>query len=130
MIAEIAQRALADHIVEGDSVNHQLAILVLDGPGAGGASHEYEIKWEANPATLQGVRISFQNGPIKEVGVNGVTQEALLAILIDRMKAFQSGPFACVENDVALNHLHKALANLQVRTYQRIARGVEGTHQK
>lgn len=70
----------------------------------------------------------FQNGPIKEFGVNGVTQESLLAIIIDRLKSFQSGPFACEANAFALSHCKSALHELQKRTRARIARGIEGTH--
>lgn len=112
-------RELKQHIVEGDSANHQLAVVVVDEPGAGGACHLYRVAGfdtSTNPSDpgLQdpacGVpaahsTILFQNGPIKEVGVNGYTHEALLAILIDRMEHFQAGPYA-------------------------IARGVEGTHEK
>jgi hypothetical protein len=36
-------RTLTDHIVEGDSANHQLTITVTDEPGAGGANHRYVI---------------------------------------------------------------------------------------
>ena len=68
-------------------------------------------------------------GPIKEAGVNGLTGEALLAILIDRLRSFQAGPYACQQNATALWHLREALDMLQVRTRARIARGVEGTHQ-
>ena len=62
--------------------------------------------------------------------VNGVTQEALLAIVIDRLRSFQAGPFACDENGEALDYCGYALAALQKRTLARIARGVEGTTQK
>ena len=37
--------------------------------------------------------IRFQNGPIAEAGVNGLTHEALLAVLEDRLVGFQSGPY-------------------------------------
>lgn len=117
-------RKLTQHIVEGDSSNHQLEIKVLDEPGHGGACHDYLIY---NGKKLLN-NILFQNGPIKEFGVNGLTQEALLAILIDRLEGFQSGPFACYENETALIHLRTALACLQIRTRARISRGVEGTH--
>ena len=120
-------RELTDHVVEGDSVNHQLVIEVMDQPGAGGAYHEYEIR---KPDSAICCRVSFQNGPIKEAGVNGVTQEALLAIVIDRLRAFQAGPFACDTNAAALTHCQLALQELQMRTRERMARGVEGTHQK
>lgn len=132
-------RKLTDHIVEGDSANHQLEIQVQDEPGAGGAHHKYMIyrfhsKSNVSAGPLDDneteALILFQNGPIKEVGVNGVTHEALLAILIDRMRAFQEGPYAGSENADALKHMEDALNALQSRTRARIARGVEGTHQK
>ena len=130
-------RNVTDHIVEGDSVNHQLKITVLDEPGAGGANHQYHIELPANgdapegATSLSGITfIGFQNGPIKEVGVNGVTHESLLAVLIDRMRSFQAGPYSCRENAIALTHLEDALSWLQKRTVARIKRGVEGTHEK
>lgn len=119
-------RELTDHIVDGDSANHQVKIEVLDEPGAGWACHRYEISDRRGCLA----KINFQNGPIKDVGVNGVTQEALLAIVIDRLRSFQAGPYACDDNQWALEHLEAALGFLQKRTRARIARGVEGTHEK
>lgn len=52
--------------------------------------------------------ISFQNGPIAESGVNGLTQEVLIAICCDRLRGFQSGQFACRENALALTKLEEA----------------------
>lgn len=75
-------------------------------------------------------RITFQNGPIKEAGINGNTQEALLAILIDRLEGFQSGQYACHDNQMALDHLQGARLWLHKRTVDRAARGVEGTLKK
>jgi hypothetical protein len=132
-------RKLTDHIVEGDSVNHQLVIEVLDKPGAGGANHRYMISGfdgTKNPSVppeikrYEACEILFQNGAIKEAGVNGVTQEALLAIIIDRLSAFTKGPYPSDETARALDHCHQALDALQARTKERMARGVEGTHQK
>jgi hypothetical protein len=104
--------------------NDLLTITALDEPGAGGANHEYMIE---APKGLT-CRISFQNGPIAEKGVNGVTQEALIAIIMDRLQAFQSGPFACRENALALTKVEEAQHWLFSRTLARIQRGVEGTH--
>lgn len=70
----------------------------------------------------------FQNGPIPEAGVNGITHEALLEVLIDRLNGFQSGPFACQANADCLNHLKAAQEILLNRTRERMARGVEGSH--
>lgn len=124
-------RQLTDHIVKGDSANSQVTITVLDEPGAGGANHQYSIRWKnERDQTEPHCFIGFQNGPIKEAGVNGVTQEALLAICIDRMRSFQTGPFACEANSLALSHMEEALFYLQQRTRERIARGVEGQTEK
>lgn len=136
-------RQLTAHIVDGDSANHQLTITVWDDPGAGGACHRYVIDGfdsTRNPSMLghepedekifRELMIVFQNGPIGDVGVNGATHEALLAILIDRLQAFQAGPFSCRENAIALTHFEEGLMWLQRRTRARIARGVEGTHSK
>jgi hypothetical protein len=117
-------RELKQHIVEGDSVNHQLSIHVMDEPGSGGANHHYEIADDGGIFA----DIKFQNGPIAEAGVNGITHEALLAILIDRLEGFQAGPYASANNASALGHIRGALYDLQARTRERIARGVEGTH--
>lgn len=70
--------------------------------------------------------ISFQDGPIKEVGVNGLTNEMLLAILIDRTKVLDDN-FPCDENKRAIQHMEEALVNFEVRTARRMIRGVEGT---
>ncbi len=134
-------RELTDHIVSGDQAV-QLVVKVTDAPGAGGANHRYEITGFdsfGNPSNGYtetsfdpGPRLTvlFQNGPIKESGVNGITQEVLLAVVIDRLRSFQEGPFRCRENAIALTHVEKALMWLQRRTVARIKRGVEGTHQK
>lgn len=128
-------RTLTDHVV--NPANDQLKIAVLDEPGSGGACHRYEIsgyRSASNPSRVEmdanTTVVLFQNGPIAEVGVNGVTHEALLAILVDRMRGFQEGPYACRENALALTKLEEAQHWLQKRTRDRMARGVEGTHDR
>jgi len=117
-------RTLTDHTVSGDQAV-QLEIVVTDEAGHGGASHHYSIGGGGDP-----IHIHFQEGPIKEFGVNGITGEALLAIEIDRLRGFQEGPFRCRENAIALTKIEEALMWLQRRTLARIKRGVEGTNQK
>jgi len=120
---------LTDHQV--NPANDLLEITVRDEPGAGGANHVYEISgFDGNgiPKGSGYIVINFQNGPIAEHGVNGVTQEALLAIVADRLRSFQSGPYACAENADALASVEEAMASLLSRTKARTARGVEGTH--
>jgi hypothetical protein len=114
------------HGHEINECNEQLRITADDkNPHNGNASHTYSI------AVLPSGRmwlVSFQEGPIKEAGVNGVTQEALLAILIDRLECFQESKWACDENAIALSNLRAARDVLLERTKKRLARGVEGTH--
>lgn len=130
-------RQLTDHKV--NPANDKIDILVVDEPGPGGANHVYQIVGydpRTNPSASQaqyladavGGIVLFQNGPINEVGVNGVTHEALLAIVADRLRSFQEGPYACKANACALTHIEEAMHWLQQRTIERMRRGVEGTH--
>ena len=118
-------RTLEDHKV--NPTNDTLTVTVLDEPGSGGACHQYRIT-SNDPSFHVPTEIYFQNGPINEVGVNGLTHEALLAILCDRMRGFQSGPYASADNAEALTCMEQAQTALQRRTRARMARGVEGTH--
>lgn len=104
-------------------------VMCLDEPGAGGACHEYAVKpKESNNDQPENFAIvDFQNGAIKEAGVNGCHNEDLIAIVMDRLECFQSGEFACDENQSAYSHLQNALDLLNKRTNDRIERGVEGT---
>lgn len=128
-------RTLTDHKV--NPANDVLKIRVMDEPGSGGAHHRYDITGyddSLNPSTpehddiVAGVTILFQNGPIAEAGVNGVTHEVLLAIVLDRLRSFQAGPFVCRENALAITKLEEAMHWLHHRTLKRMQRGVEGTH--
>lgn len=127
-------RELTSHKVNG--LNEALTITVLDEPGAGNACHQYMIAlpdWTRNPdgSEAKGIwDIQFQNGPIQEAGVNGISNEALLAIVEDRLAGFQSGEYACRENALALTKIQEAMLWLQKRTRDRVARGVEGTSEK
>ena len=153
-------RTITDHKVNG--LNEAITIGVEDSPGPGGANHDYLLVLDKRANESGGartaddvisVRIQFQNGPINEAGFNGLSNEALLAVLIDRMRGFQygrkkeptgdegqyvrtteefdykkPGTYACRENAIALTHLEEALMWLQKRTRDRTARGVEGTY--
>lgn len=133
-------RQINDHQV--NPANDTLTITVEDEPGAGGANHRYVVtgfdtETNASKESPDGYShsksrdvILFQNGPINEVGVNGVTHEVLLAIVADRLRSFQDGPYACKANACALTKIEEAQHWLQQRTLERMRRGVEGTHEK
>ena len=74
------------------------------------------------------VDIHFQEGPIKECGVNGCANEDLLIMVARRLEGFQNSEFRCRENALALTHIEEALLWLRKRTMGREARGVECTH--
>lgn len=117
-------RTIDDHKV--NPANDRITITAIDEPGSGGANHEYSLTVD-NGSTGFNTVLRFQNGPINENGVNGLTQEALLAIVADRLRSFQAGKFACRENALALTKIEEAMQWLHARTRARMARGVEGT---
>ena len=138
-------RTITDH--KTNSLNEAITITALDEPGSGGANHKYNVIGQAENIPGIGPRafgamLRFQNGPIeKPEDMNGITNEALLAVVIDRMRGFQfqrkddgsydearRGLYACKENACALTHMEEALMWLQKRTLDRMKRGVEGTH--
>ena len=78
------------------------------------------------PYLLQ--KIHFQEGPVKECGVNGVMNEDLIAMVITRLEHFQKSQFACRENALAITKLEEALLWLRKRTMGREKKGIVGTH--
>lgn len=69
------------------------------------------------------IHLEFQKGDPKKAGVNGLTKEAMLAILIDHM-SFLTDPHWCEENNKALEHLKDAAVYLDARNY-RLSKKVE-----
>lgn len=118
--------------IVGIGLRNYTQVECLDEPGAGGACHKYQVSLvDKDPSECIPVAIvNFQNGPIKENGVNGCHQEDLIAICIDRLQCFQKGEYACRENAVALTKLEEGLMWLRKRTQDRLDRGVEGTRHK
>lgn len=105
-------------------------VAATDAPGSGNAYHSYAI-WHQNSGDIEPKcigRVSFQSGPIKEAGVNGIHNEDLLAIVEHRLACFQTSQFACKENEHARSHVKEAMLALASRTKRRVEAGVEGTH--
>ena len=101
-------------------------------PAAGNMSHVYTVTGPMlqngdnldAPAFSQ--TVSFQHGPVAEAGINGLTNEALLAIVIDRLEGAQEGPFKSRYNALAITKVEEAILWLSRRTLDRMSRGVEG----
>ena len=97
--------------------------------GPGGAYHDYAIVNAQTQEIL--AAIEFQKGPRKDPEArHGALDSDLLEMVRDRLKAFQSGGYACEENAHALVHIEEALMWLNKRVEDRIERQVLGTMQK
>ena len=124
-------RKITSHHVKDQA--GELEIVVIDDKVSGGENSRYQVidvsKQNTAPdaADMVIAEIQFQNGPISENGVNGITNEVLISIVIDRLESFQEGKLANRYNSAALHSLHSALASLKQRTIERLERGVEDT---
>lgn len=99
------------------------------------AYHEYQVviplhDEDGNERGSQTSYIMFQKGPIHEKGINGLTERDLLEILRHRLASFQEGKFSCFANKKAIEGIELAIAALDMRTKDRIARGVEGSSEE
>lgn len=111
---------------DGHGLNESIRIEA-DEPGPGGASHHYELTIDGEIVAM----IQFQEGPRNEPGSTaGVTEAALLAVLIDRLQMFQAGPYSCRENAIQLTKLEETLHWTKARADARAKRGVLGTYKK
>jgi len=120
----MATREVTLHQKGGFNTSHKVE-AVSESEGAGRAATLYRVSFRNAEGKLEVHQIQFQNGSI-EHGFNGLTNESLIAIVIDRLKSFQDGPFSCVENAQAIFALDAALNWLIERTKERCERGVEG----
>lgn len=126
-------RELYDHKI--NKFNREcVRVTTADLRASDNAHHKYEIVVTAldvlptsEPQRIvEKCELNFQNGGLKEVGVNGITDQALIAIVLDRLRSFNDGQFRCRENSVAITKLEEALMWLEKRGNDRAKRGVEG----
>ncbi len=123
-------RRITEHH-DGHGLNESICIEALDGPGSGGASHRYVATVPSPHGSDVVADIVFQHGPRNEPGSTpGITDAVLLAIVVDRLKAFQAGPFPSREGALVLTKVQEALHWLRHRADERAARGVLGKEQK
>ena len=112
------------NVIEEVLTDEQLASGVEPSGSVSLPGHHYTV-YNGGLDGEELLNVDFQEGPVGEVGVNGVTNEVLLAIVIDRTEKLNQ-QFPCQENVQALSHLRDALANFNSRTWSREVRGVEG----
>ena len=106
-------------------------------PNAGGASHRYDVLMR-EPLTEQHserlvrvARIQFQHGPRHVDGSTpGCLDSVLLAIVLDRLRAFQAGPFPSRQNALVITKLEEALHWMHNRAHERARRQVLGKNER
>lgn len=116
---------------DGHGLNESI-VISSDVPDKSGAAHYYEFDMQGDAQSLHSAgSVRFQTGPRGEVGSTpGITEAALLAVLIDRLRGFQSGPYACRENAIQLTKLEEVLHWTKARADERAKRGVLGRNVK
>lgn len=114
-------RTLTEHF-DGHGLNDSIT-LTSDEPDKSGAAHCYQATIEAAPVLV----IQFQKGPRNEpASIPGATEASVIAVLIDRLRGFQAGPYACRENAIILTKLEECLMWTRARADARARRGVLG----
>lgn len=91
---------------------------VIQVPDFTGAGHVVERKF---------IRVVFQNGFPKDVGINGCRVEDVIDVALERLERYQEGPLACEENEAALRHLRMSREALELRRIRRQEQGVLNT---
>ena len=114
------------------SILNRAITILAEEPENEGAPASYSIRVVPSAragAEVLTIDLPFQRGAVGVDGenINGLSDEALIEVLINRLKAFQAGKWAGETNGVALAHLESALAALEDRTARRRSAGVEGT---
>lgn len=90
----------------------------------GGAYSKYTILFNKEHLA----EIKFMTRPVSYGLPDGITSEALLVILRERLEGFQRGPFACGENASCLENIKMAQERLYSRTTRRKDAGIEGKY--
>lgn len=112
--------------VESDLLGSKYTELYQEEFFSNNAPHYFEVSAADTKQKIG--HVHFQEGPVKEVGVNGVMNEDLISMVICRLMYFNQTDFACRENSMAITKLQESLMWLGKRTKGRNDRGVEGTH--
>lgn len=71
------------------------------------------------------ITVTIQDGPIKEVGVNGIQVTDLLSLCKEIYKSLNVA-YPCRENSLTITKIEEAIHWQDARTKDRESRGVEG----
>lgn len=75
--------------------------------------HVFDIRRAVDNRLLS--EIKFHSGSFNPNELNGILNEDLLVVLINRLESFQKSKLKCRENEFALQHLYEALFWLKLR---------------
>ena len=114
-------RSIDSHIITPE--DRHIKIYAVDERVTPRSNNHYQVFVDDKPL----LEIKFQSGNYSDKGIDGVTMEALLSIVIDRLEGFQAGVFKSEENTQAITLIQSALNWLHKRTFDRICRRVRDT---
>ena len=105
------------HHVKGYAFNIDIKAVPVERFGIPTYTYNLVKEYDGKPGYQFIKDFNFQIGDPRVYGVNGVTNEALLAIMIHRLQGFQNNSSTnCSENQEAINHMELAMEALYSRT--------------
>jgi hypothetical protein len=110
-------------------------IVHEDEPKFGTPHHfQVQVNSRADLVKYRGkmIKVDFQEGSVKENGVNGIANEDALVMVLARLEGAQNTKYKCEENSEsifaeAISHIEAALKILKERTNKRVELNVKGT---
>ena len=107
------------HHVKGYAFNIDIKAVPVERYGIPTYTYSLVKEYIGKPGYQFIKDLNFQTGDPGVYGVNGVTNEALLAIMIHRLQGFQNNSSTnCSENQEAINHMELAMEALYSRTHR------------
>ena len=77
--------------------------------------------------SMGGSKLHFQEGPIEEVGINGIQAPSVLTAIVEYLREISKPPHNSRETALAITKIEEAVLWLDKRTADRKERVVEGT---
>ena len=120
------RRELSDHKTTYMNTHH-VVVQACEDPNQkqGHPPSLYRIEVWGEPLEPHVTELEFHVGD--PTTPNGITTEALLAVVLDRLRVFQAGPLRDRQNALTITKLEEALLWQLHRTRAREAKGVAGT---
>ncbi|MFW6007696.1 MAG: ABC transporter ATPase [archaeon] len=105
-------------------------IIYSVGEKENGVSYNYVIKKLNNDGDVKGYQeIHFERND-DHVDIDGIHNEDLLKVVLDRLYSYQNGDLSSKQVDITITKLEEALMWMNKRTEDRIKRGVKGFYLK